>query len=110
MISMENKITQKIQEIIDISDSVLKLLLFRSNDLDKILSHMQAREDLMNEMILLVSGAEKYKLLEVLRMIRDKEMEAIAPYAKELKSVEDSLIAVNKLSHYQGLAGSGKGA
>lgn len=92
-----------------LSDDIHALLSERSDDLDCILSKMQAREANLDVLIPQLVGEEKRKWIMVLGMIRDKEAMALLPYRQDLIEVENTLIAINQSQAYRGPGAGGPG-
>lgn len=104
---MNRYLTEDTKAIINLSEKIYILLSEQSNDLDQILKLMDEREKLMNQMMPSLDGQEKQNFVELLSMIRDKEMIALIPYRAQLNEVEESILAVNKVGQYQCFGGNG---
>lgn len=92
-----------------LSDEIHTLLSERSDDLDRILGKMQARESHLNALIPQLLEDDKKKWIMVLAMIRDKEAMALLPYRQDLEDVEDTLIAIHQSEAYRGAGTGGVG-
>lgn len=105
ILSMVNLMT----DIELLSDEIFTLLNERSDDLERILSKMQAREVYLDKLIPQLSQDQKAKWALMLGMIRDKEAMALLPYRQDLVDVENTLIAIHQSEAYRGPGAGGLG-
>ncbi|HEU5282101.1 MAG TPA: hypothetical protein VFU82_09005 [Gammaproteobacteria bacterium] len=107
---MKTKNTNNLMTTVEtLSDEIHAMLSSRSDDLDGILSKMQAREENLNQLIPQLSSDDKKKWTLILGMIRDKEAMALLPYRQDLVEVEDALIAIHQSEVYRGPGTGGDG-